>query len=44
MPVPLIGITTYERNANGDFVLPAVYVDAVRRACGMPVLVPPGDP
>lgn len=44
MPVPLIGITTYERNANGDFVLPAVYVDAVRRAGGMPVLVPPGDP
>lgn len=44
MTIPLIGITTYERNQQGDFVLPAVYVDAVRRAGGIAVLVPPGDP
>jgi putative glutamine amidotransferase len=39
---PLIGITTYGRGADGRFRLPAEYVDAVRRAGGMPVLVPPG--
>lgn len=41
---PLIGITTYERNEKDDFVLPAAYADAVRRAGGIPVLVPPGEP
>lgn len=40
---PLIGITTYARNENGQFMLPAVYVDAVRRAGGIPVLLPPGE-
>ena len=42
-PSPLIGITTYGRDAEGRFALPAEYVDAVRRAGGMPVLLPPGE-
>jgi putative glutamine amidotransferase len=40
---PLIGITTYGRGADGRFQLPAAYVDAVRRAGGVPVLLPPGE-
>lgn len=40
---PLIGITTYHRNENNVFTLPAEYVDAVRRAGGIPVLIPPGE-
>ena len=31
---PLIGLTTYHRNGDHKFDLPAEYVDAVRRACG----------
>jgi putative glutamine amidotransferase len=42
--IPLIGITTYGRDENGAFSLPAAYVDAVRRAGGIPVLIPPGEP
>jgi putative glutamine amidotransferase len=41
-PRPLIGITTYGRK-KGRFRLPADYVDAVRRAGGVPVLLPPGE-
>ncbi|MFO0944562.1 MAG: gamma-glutamyl-gamma-aminobutyrate hydrolase family protein [Planctomycetota bacterium] len=44
MTAPLIGITTYGRDESGKFALPAAYVDAVRRAGGIPVLVPPGEP
>ncbi len=40
---PLIGITTYGRDAEGRFRLPATYVDAIRRAGGIPLLVPPGE-
>ena len=40
---PLIGITTYGRLKDGRFALPAEYVDAVRRAGGVPVLLPPGE-
>jgi len=40
---PLIGITTYGRLQDGRYRLPAEYVDAVRRAGGVPVLLPPGD-
>jgi len=40
---PLIGLTTYHRNGDHKFDLPAEYVDAVRRAGGIPVLVPPGE-
>ncbi len=49
---PIIGITTYGRYEDKlstahyaeYFVLPAQYVDAVRRAGGVPVLLPPGEP
>ena len=40
---PIIGITTYGRGADGRFRLPAFYVDAVRRAGGVPILLPPGE-
>jgi putative glutamine amidotransferase len=40
---PLIGLTTYGRNEYGAFTLPTEYVDAVRRAGGIPVLIPPGE-
>ncbi|MFN8441524.1 MAG: gamma-glutamyl-gamma-aminobutyrate hydrolase family protein [Caldilineaceae bacterium] len=40
---PLIGITTYGRNDYNAYTLPAEYVDAVRRAGGIPVLIPPGE-
>jgi putative glutamine amidotransferase len=49
---PIIGITTYGRNEiavesryyDAYFVIPAPYVDAVRRAGGVPVLLPVGEP
>lgn len=41
---PLIGITTYGRNQHNQFCLPANYVEAVRRAGGIPVLIPAGEP
>lgn len=41
---PIIGITTYGRGDERRFNLPAEYVDAVRRAGGIPVLLPPGEP
>src|SRR5436190_1016637 len=41
---PRIGITTYGRNDEGRFTIPAKYVDAVRRAGGLPILLPPGEP
>ncbi len=40
---PLIGITTYGRGPHNRFILPAEYVDAVRRAGGIPLLLPPGE-
>lgn len=40
---PLIGLTMYGRNAAGRFDLPADYVDSVRRAGGIPLLLPPGE-
>lgn len=48
---PIIGLTTYGRaemkvpseHYDEHFVLPALYVDAVRRAGGVPVLLPPGE-
>ena len=44
MNTPLIGITTYGRNAEGSFTLPGEYVDCVRRAGGLAVSLPPGEP
>lgn len=42
-PKPLIGITTYGRDKHGNFHLPAEYIDAVRQAGGVPILLPPGE-
>lgn len=39
---PMIGITTYGRQEPVPFSLPGVYIDAVRAAGGVPVLLPPG--
>ncbi len=41
---PLIGLTTYGRGADNRYTLPADYLDAVRRAGGVPVLIAPGEP
>lgn len=41
---PLIGITTSARTDSGHFRLSTSYVDAVRRAGGIPILLPPGEP
>jgi putative glutamine amidotransferase len=41
---PLIGITTYGRNKADHFTVPAKHISAVRRAGGIPVAIPPGDP
>ncbi len=51
MSAPIIGVTTYGRTekkvpseANDDFfTVPTAYVDAVRRAGGVPVLLTPGE-
>lgn len=40
---PSIGITTHGRNERGRFDVNAKYVEAVRRAGGYPVLLPPGE-
>jgi putative glutamine amidotransferase len=42
---PLVGITTYHRDGSDRprFSLPSAYVDAVRVAGGVPVLLPPGE-
>jgi putative glutamine amidotransferase len=41
---PVIGITTYARDDRGRFGLPAEYIEAIRRAGGIPVLLPHGEP
>jgi putative glutamine amidotransferase len=41
---PRIGITTYGRNEQGKLTLGARYVECVRRAGGLPLLIPPGEP
>ncbi len=43
MSGPVIGITTYGRGESNRYSLPAEYTDAVRRAGGVPVLLPPCD-
>jgi putative glutamine amidotransferase len=40
---PIIGLTTHVPDENGHFHLDAKYVEAVRRAGGIAVLLPPGD-
>lgn len=39
-----IGIVTYGRNSDGSFTLPGEYIDAVRRAGGLPLMLAPGEP
>jgi len=41
---PLIGITTYGRNKADHYTVPAKHISAVRRAGGIPVAIPPGEP
>lgn len=43
MAPPIIGITTYGRDESNKFPLPAEYADSVRRAGGVPVLIPSGE-
>jgi gamma-glutamyl-gamma-aminobutyrate hydrolase PuuD len=43
MSGPVIGITTYGRGESNRYSLPAEYTDAVRRAGGVPVLLPRGS-
>jgi len=41
---PVIGITTYARDGEpASFTLPCAYVDAVRRAGALALVLPPGD-
>lgn len=40
---PLIGITSYPADDAGRYGVPVEYCDAVRRAGGIPVLLPPGE-
>ncbi len=41
---PIIGITTNGRNEDDAYYLAAAYVEAVRAAGGVPILLPPGEP
>jgi putative glutamine amidotransferase len=41
---PVIGLTTYAPRSDGRYTLPAEYVECVRRAGGLPWLLPPGEP
>jgi putative glutamine amidotransferase len=40
---PVIGVTTYATNNEDQFSLPTKYVDAVRFAGGVPLLIAPGE-
>jgi putative glutamine amidotransferase len=40
---PIIGITTHGLNEKGSFHIPATYTHCIRRAGGIPVLIPPGE-
>jgi len=37
---PVIGLTTYGKKETGEYRLPALYIECVRRAGGVPVLIP----
>ncbi|MFN8468007.1 MAG: gamma-glutamyl-gamma-aminobutyrate hydrolase family protein [Caldilineaceae bacterium] len=43
MRAPIIGITT-ETNDQNEYVLPVEYAEAIRKAGGIPLLLPPGEP
>jgi putative glutamine amidotransferase len=40
---PVIGITMYGKNEVGEYYLQSAYVDAIRRAGGIPILLPSGE-
>ncbi|HLO48859.1 MAG TPA: gamma-glutamyl-gamma-aminobutyrate hydrolase family protein [Kamptonema sp.] len=40
---PIIGMTTYSRGPAGEFCLFGTYIDAVQRAGGIPILLPPNQ-
>lgn len=42
--LPVIGITTFGQNEYGNYCSHHAYVEAVRFAGGLPVLLPPGEP
>jgi putative glutamine amidotransferase len=44
MSLPVIGITTYGRDDRDRYSAPVDYCDAVLRAGGLPLLIPPGSP
>ena len=43
MTMALIGITTYARDETDRYTLPGVYLDAIRAAGGIPILLTPGE-
>ncbi|MDH5559807.1 MAG: gamma-glutamyl-gamma-aminobutyrate hydrolase family protein [Deltaproteobacteria bacterium] len=43
MTRPLIGITSYGRNDQHSFPLPAAYIDSIRSAGGIPLIIAPGE-
>ncbi|MDX2270429.1 MAG: gamma-glutamyl-gamma-aminobutyrate hydrolase family protein [Cyanobacteriota bacterium] len=43
LPPPTIGITSYGRQASGHFYLPHRYLQAVRQAGGLPIVLPSTD-
>ena len=40
---PIIGITTYGKNDKNQYYITATYIESVRAAGGIPVLLPPGE-
>ena len=44
MPTPIIGLTTYPADLENKLHARVEYVEAIRRAGGIPLLIPPGDP
>jgi putative glutamine amidotransferase len=40
---PIVGITTYSRSQKGEYCLKAAYTDAVQKAGGIPILLPPNQ-
>lgn len=44
MALPIIGITTYGRNEENHFTLPAEYIEAIRNAGGLPWPIMHGEP
>ena len=42
--LPVIGITTFGQDESSRYCLASAYIEAVRVAGGLPVLLPPGEP